>query len=162
MFCPGVRRSVRNRGVEEAEQSLGGSVMSKEQNLKAVALGAEIFPAHDFDRFDEFFAEDIVDHDPADGQAAGLEGIKQYWRGLVGSFPDLELAPDVVVADDDYIALALRVSGTQKGEFFGHAPTGRRFEVRAVQVGRMEDGRMIERWGATDVLGILTQLGLSP
>ena len=135
--------------------------MSKEQNLRAFALGAEIFPARDFDRFGEFFAEHIVDHDPADGQVAGLEGLKQYWRGLFESFPDLEQAPEAVVVDDDYIALALRVSGTHKGEFLGHAPTGRRFEVRGVQVGRMEDGLMVERWGATDILGIVTQLGLS-
>jgi predicted ester cyclase len=66
-----------------------------------------------------------------------------------------------VVVDDDHIALALRVSGTHKGEFLGHAPTGRRFEVRALQVGRLEDGLMVERWGATDIVGILTQLGLS-
>jgi hypothetical protein len=45
--------------------------MSKEQNLKAFALGAEIFPTRDFDRFGEFFAEHIVDHDPADGQPPG-------------------------------------------------------------------------------------------
>jgi predicted ester cyclase len=135
--------------------------MSKEQNLKALALGAEIIPAHNFDRFGEFFAEQIVDHDPADGQVAGLEGIKQYWRGFFESFPDLELAPVAVVVDDDHVALALRVSGTHKGEFLGHAPTGRRFEVRALQVGRLEDGLMVERWGATDILGILTQLGLS-
>jgi predicted ester cyclase len=157
---PAQRR--KPRGSKRPNALSEESLMSKEQNLKAVALGAEIFPSHDFDRFGEFFAEHIVDHDPADGQAAGLEGIKQYWRGLVESFPDLELAPEAMVVDDGYIALALRVSGTHKGEFFGRAPTGRRFEVRQVQVGRMEEGLMVERWGATDVLGILTQLGLSP
>jgi predicted ester cyclase len=135
--------------------------MSKEQNLKALALGAEIVPAHNVDRFGELFAEEIVDHDPAEGQVAGLEGIKQYWRGFFESFPDLELAPVAVAVDDDYIALALHVSGTHKGEFLGHAPTGRRFAVRALQVGRLEDGLMVERWGATDTLGILAQLGLS-
>jgi predicted ester cyclase len=135
--------------------------MSKEQNLKALALGGEIVAAHDFDRFDEFFAEHIVDHDAADGQGAGLEGIKNYWRGLFESFPDFELAPEVVLADDDHLTLVLRVSGTQRGEFLGHAPTGKRFEVRALQVGRFEDGLMVERWGCTDFFGILTQLGLS-
>jgi len=135
--------------------------MSKEQNLKALALGSEIVAARDFDRFGDFFAEHIVDHDPANGQVAGLEGIKHYWRGLIESFPDFELAPEVVLAEEDHITLVLRVSGTQRGEFLGHAPTGRRFEVRALQVARFEDGLMVERWGCTDILGILTQLGLS-
>ena len=67
--------------------------MSKEQNLKALALGGELVATHDFDRFGEFFAEHIVDHDPADGQAAGLEGTKHYWRGLLESFPDSHSRP---------------------------------------------------------------------
>ena len=46
--------------------------MSKEQNLKALALGGELVATHDFDRFGEFFAEHIVDHDPADDPAAEL------------------------------------------------------------------------------------------
>jgi predicted ester cyclase len=137
------------------------NVMSKEQNLKALALGGELVATHDFDRFGEFFAEHIVDHDPADGQAAGLEGTKHYWRGLLESFPDFALAPDVVLADDDHLTLVLRVSGTHLGEYMGHAPTGKRFDVRALQVARFEDGLMVERWGCTDILGILTQLGLS-
>jgi predicted ester cyclase len=161
--CPlRARSAARHARVEETGTlSLGGNLMSKEQNLKALALGGEIVAAHDFDRFGEFFAEHIVDHDPADGQAAGLEGVKQYWRGLFESFPDFALAPDVVLADDDYLTLALRVSGTHNGEYMGHAPTGRRFDVRALQVARFEDGLMVERWGCTDILGILSQLGLS-
>jgi predicted ester cyclase len=136
--------------------------MSKERNLKALALGGELVATHDFDRFGEFFAEHIVDHDPGDGQGEGLEGTKQYWRSLLESFPDFALAPEVVLADDDdNLTLVLRVSGTHQGEFMGHAPTGRRFDVRALQVARFEDGLMVERWGCTDILGILTQLGLS-
>jgi predicted ester cyclase len=137
------------------------NVMSKEQNLKALALGGELVATHDFDRFGEFFAEHIVDHDPADDQAAGLEGTKHYWRGLLESFPDFALAPDVVLADDDHLTLVLRVSGTHLGEYMGHAATGKRFDVRALQVARFEGGLMVERWGCTDILGILTQLGLS-
>jgi hypothetical protein len=66
---PAQRR--KPRGSKRPNALSEESLMSKEQNLKAVALGAEIFPSHDFDRFGEFFAEHIVDHDAADGQAAG-------------------------------------------------------------------------------------------
>ncbi len=30
-----------------------------------------------------------------------------------------------------------------------------------MQVGRFENGRIVERWGCTDILGILQQLGLA-
>lgn len=134
--------------------------MSKAENLAAQSIGGEIAVSHDYERFDEVMAQGVLDHDAAEGQAPGVEGIKQYWRHLGESFPDFKLDVDVLLADDEYVTLAYRLSGTHKGYFMGHAPTGKRFEVRSLQVGRFENGLIVERWGATDILGILTQLGL--
>jgi predicted ester cyclase len=135
--------------------------MSRDVNIAAQMIGGEIVVSHDVQRFDDVMAVDVVDHDPADGQAPGVEGVKDYWRALFESFPDLQLDADVFLADEEYITLAYRISGTHLGKYLGHLPTGKRFEVRSLQVGRFADGRMVERWGSTDVLGILTQLGLN-
>jgi predicted ester cyclase len=133
--------------------------MSREQNIAAQMIGGEIGTSHDFDRFDQVMAQNLIDHDAADGQLPGVEGTKQYWRDLEESFPDFLIEPDVFEANDDYVTLAYRLSGTHLGDFMGHAATGKHFEVRSVQVGRFENGLMTDRWGSTDVLGILTQLG---
>jgi predicted ester cyclase len=53
------------------------------------------------------------------------------------------------------------LSGTHTGAFMGHPATGKRFTVRNVQVMRIVDGERVERWGSTDELGILQQLGLA-
>lgn len=50
------------------------------------------------------------------------------------------------------------LTGTHQGEFEGVAATGRRVEVRGLQLGRFEDGQIVERWGATDMAGLLSQL----
>jgi len=42
------------------------------------------------------------------------------------------------------------------------APTGKAIEVRGVQIGRFEDAKIVERWGSSDELGILEQLGVDP
>ncbi|MGN6686238.1 MAG: ester cyclase [Actinomycetales bacterium] len=42
----------------------------------------------------------------------------------------------------------------------GSTSTGKSFRVRGVQISRFEDGKLAERWGSSDQLGILTQLGL--
>jgi predicted ester cyclase len=136
--------------------------MSKELNVAHQMIGGEIGNTHEFERFGEVMAEHVIDHDAAEGQSPGLEGVKEYWRALEASFPDFKLDPDVFEANDDYVTLAYRLSGTHQGEYMGHAPTGRHFEVRSVQVGRFENGLMVERWGSTDIFGLLTQLGLLP
>lgn len=51
---------------------------------------------------------------------------------------------------------------THEGDFQGVAPTGRRIEVRGLQIGRFRDGRIVERWGSTDELAIMPQLNAAP
>jgi hypothetical protein len=40
--------------------------------------------------------------------------------------------------------------------------TMRKITARAVQIGRFENGRLAERWGSSDQLAILQQLGAEP
>jgi predicted ester cyclase len=45
---------------------------------------------------------------------------------------------------------------------FGFQPTGKSMKVWGVNFFRMEDGKVRERWGQFDVLGMVQQLGLAP
>jgi len=44
----------------------------------------------------------------------------------------------------------------------GLAPTGQEVSLRGINVFRVRDGRITERWGRLDDLGFLRQLGLAP
>ena len=107
------------------------------------------------------FSPDFVDHDPAAGQPAGGAGLAWYWEGFGKSFSDIERNLVDTVATAEHVITVMDLSGTHTGEFLGHAPTGKRFTVRNVQVLRIVDGKRVERWGSTDELGILQQLGLA-
>ena len=67
-----------------------------------------------------------------------------------------------MVADDEHVAIAYTLTGTHKGDFNGLAPTGKAIEIRGVQIGRFEDAKIVERWGSSDEMGILEQLGVDP
>ena len=71
------------------------------------------------------------------------------------AFPDLTVTVDRLVQTETDIAMA----GTHHGEFAGIAPTGRHITARGMQIGRFEDGKIVERWGSSDELGILLKLG---
>lgn len=111
-------------------------------------------------RSEDLFSPDFVDRDPADGQPAGGAGLGWYWEQFGRSFSDVDQKIVDTVATPEHVVFAVEVSGTHTGDFMGHPATGRRFTVRGVQIARFEDGRMVERWGSTDQLGILQQLGL--
>lgn len=134
--------------------------MSREQNVQAQSRLGEILAAKEVDRLHEVFHENVIDHDPAPGQEPGVAGIKQFWSGFLAAFPDLSIDLESLVADDDTVVVTLTVTGTHSGPLMGIEPTGKRMSVRGIQVGRFEDGMLVERWGSTDQLGMLQQLGL--
>ncbi len=107
------------------------------------------------------FASDVKDHDPAPDQAPGPEGFVEFLRKFRGAFPDLAVAVDHMVADEENVAMAYTITGTHKGVFQGIAPTGKKIHARGVQIARFERGKIVERWGSSDELGILKQLGVA-
>ncbi len=105
---------------------------------------------------------DVKDHDPAPDQGDGPEGFMDFFKKFRAAFPDLEVAVDHMAADDENGAMAYTITGTHKGEFHGVAPTGKKIEARGMQIARFEDGRIAERWGSSNELGIFKQLGVDP
>lgn len=135
--------------------------MSRGTNIVAQEHLAQNVNAGNIDAAVESFAPDAVDHDPAPGQPAGREGFKAFFTELTAAFPDAHIEPAHLVADDDNVAVAYTLTGTHEGEFQGIAATGRKIEVRGLQIGRFENGQIVERWGSSDELGILQQLGVT-
>jgi predicted ester cyclase len=105
---------------------------------------------------DDRYDADFTDHDPA-----GPRGPAWFWEQFGKSFSDIERELIETIATPTRLITIMNLSGTHTGEFLGHAPTGKRFTVRNVQVLGFRDGKASDRWGSTDELGILQQLGLA-
>jgi steroid delta-isomerase-like uncharacterized protein len=135
--------------------------MSKEVNLATLAKFAEAVNTGKFDLFNEVVSIENIDHDPAHGQVPGPEGYRAFFSKLRSAFPDLSVTLETMVADDESIAIAYTLTGTQSGSFMGIAPTGRKVKIRGMQISKFKDGKMVERWGSSDELGMLQQLGVA-
>lgn len=133
--------------------------MTNDENIAAQEYLAGKINEGDVDAAVEAFAEEAVDRDPAPGQSSGREGFREFWTTLTTAFPDAHIEPRHEVADEDHVVVAYTLTGTHQGEFHGIAPTNKRIEVNGIQIGRFEAGKIVERWGSSDELGILRQLG---
>jgi len=137
--------------------------MSAEDNKAAVQhMAEEAFNKGNLEVLDELVAQDVVDHDPAPGQPPGREGMKQFVSELRTAFPDLQLAMENIVAEGEYVAFNYTINGTHQGEFMGVEATGNQVSVKAMEMVRIAGGQMVDRWGNTDQLGLLEQLGALP
>jgi predicted ester cyclase len=128
--------------------------MSKEINLATLGRIAEAVNTGNFDLFKEAVSIECIDHDPAVGQVAGPEGYRLFFTRLRNAFQDLSVALETLVADEESIAFAYTISGTQTGPLMGFAPTGEKIKIRGLQISKFKDGKMVERWGSSDELGI--------
>ncbi|MFF4117016.1 ester cyclase [Streptomyces sp. NPDC001714] len=135
--------------------------MAQQTNIAAQTAFGEAVVAGDLDALDEIVAADSIDHDPAPGQTSGPEGYKTMFGELRTAFPDLALQVEHLVATDDELAFAYVISGTHLGPLMGRPATGKQVSYRGMQISRFDgDGRLVERWGSSDELGMLRQLGL--
>lgn len=130
--------------------------------IAATKRFGEIVNTGDLDAFSEVVAESCVDNDPAPGQGNGPDGFKTFFAGMRKAFPDMKVEPQTMVSEGDKVAFAYTLTGTHQGDFLGIAATGKPIEIRGMQIGRFENGKMVERWGSSDELGILKQIGAAP
>jgi steroid delta-isomerase-like uncharacterized protein len=147
-------RAVHTRSAAPAAEESNRDVLERAVELINAGKVAEGVTA--------LFAEDAVDHDPAPGQGPGRAGFLDFFGTLTAAFPDLRLTPRHLTSDDEHVSMAFTVSGTHRGAFNGVPPSGRSFKVSGVEIFRFADGRVVERWGLTDDMSLLGQLGLLP
>jgi len=135
--------------------------VSKESNIASQQAFGEAVNSGNLDALDRLVTPDSFDRDPAPGQGVGPAGYKVMFGEMRTAFPDLKIEVEHLTATEDDVAFAYTVSGTHRGEFQGHAATGGVFSLRGVQISRFVDDKLAERWGSSDQLGMLSQLGLA-
>lgn len=133
--------------------------MSKEENKKAQERFGDAINSGNLEQLRELVAQDVVEHDPAPNQGPGPQGYIDFFSMMRNAFPDMQVKVEHLVADEDNVAFAYTLTGTHKGDFMGVDGTNKPIKVRGMQISRFRNGKMVERWGSSDELGILRQIG---
>jgi steroid delta-isomerase-like uncharacterized protein len=123
-----------------------------EENKTIARRVYEIISTGDFDRAGEIVDPDAPDNEllPGDPPARLIETFRDTFTEARESFPDLSVAVEDIMAEGDRVAARVTMRGTHRGEFQGLAPTGKRVEVKAIDMFRICDGRIVEHWGHSD------------
>lgn len=136
--------------------------MSVEENKKSQEKFGEAINTGNLENLRSLVSEDVKEHDPAPNQGPGAQGYIDFFSMMRNAFPDMKVDVETMVANEDKVSFAYTLTGTHKGEFMGVSPTGKKINARGMQISRFKDGKMVERWGSSDELGILKQIGIKP
>ena len=138
----------------------------QDRNTEVVRkLYQEVWNEGKLDRASEYVHEDFEDHPPTrfwDLNLRGPRALTDAVQQFHSAMPDFHDRFERIVAEGDRVVYLGEISGTLSGELFGFQPTGKSMKVWGMNFFRMQDGKVRERWGQFDVLGMASQLGLLP
>ena len=120
---------------------------------KAIARRVyEIISTGDFDRAAEIVDREAPDNElrPGDPPAKLIDTFKETFSEAREGFPDLTISIEDVMAEGNRVTARVTMRGTHRGEFQGIAPTGKGVEVRAIDMFRIREGKIVEHWGHAD------------
>jgi len=121
----------------------------------------EVWNHKAFELIPEVFGEGFVGHYDM-STVVGLEALQQYVPGNAAAFPDFQVTIHDVFAEGDLVAFRATATATHLGPFGPIPATGMPWEVQALVIRRIADGKIVELWELNDMLSLLMQIGLVP
>jgi len=118
--------------------------------------------SHDPASAGEVYADNFNGHDVSGIHAGTLEQLKQSAAALFSGFPDLEVKIEDLLVDGDKAVKRWSARGTHTGTYAGVPATGKVVDFTGTNIFHVLDGKIVEVWAESDVLGFLRQLGVIP
>lgn len=131
-----------------------------EQNKAIVTrFNREFIEDNNLQSFSELLAADCIDHSAPAGIPPGAEGVLYFFNGMVRpAFPDIKVEILDQVAEGDKVTTRKEFHATHKGSFMGIEPTGRNVVIKVIDILKVQDGKLTEHWGLTNLPEVLAQL----
>jgi steroid delta-isomerase-like uncharacterized protein len=93
-------------------------------------------------------------------QPPGIQGFADFLKMVATAFPDIQVEIEDLFGEGDRIAVRLSVAGTHTGVLMGSIPpTGKPARWTGIDILRIENGKIKDRWSERNLLSMLKQIG---
>lgn len=129
----------------------------EEQAKQLVRRYVEAFNRGDLDALRALLADDAeIQGVLGKGQ---FDRIEPIWRQLIEGY-GMQLQIQSLIAEGNVVAVRYIETGRFRAPAFGRKPTGRSYELVAMEWFEICDGKIQRRWGARDAASQARQLGI--
>lgn len=135
--------------------------MSHEENTTVVRGFFAALDDQDLETVGDLLASDYrlhFDGNPEMDRAAGIG----FFSAFLAAFPDIRHLVQDQLSEGDRVATRIVVRGTHQNEMMGIPATGNEIAISAINIVRVDEGKIAEHWVNSDALGMLVQLGVVP
>jgi predicted ester cyclase len=112
--------------------------------------------AHDTGPFTEIFTDAYIQH--SGRSPSGLQAQIANFQRIFENWPDFQSRFDDRIFGADKIVVRTTFSATHTRNVLGFAPTGKRVSWGAIDIWRVENGKLAEHWDIVDVAALQKQL----
>ena len=133
--------------------------MSTEENKTLFLHYQDALRSKNPDDLKAVLAPDFVGHDLPPGLPPGPEGLILFRMKVNEVFADQKMVVEDLMAVDDRVIARFTLTQTHQGEYMGIAATGKPVTLELIEIDRMANGKIAERWARLDFLSLLRQLG---
>jgi steroid delta-isomerase-like uncharacterized protein len=142
----------------DTSAAAGSDPRSDSGIIAVVRAFYEPFRTGDTTVYDEILADDWIDIPLAPGQEQGPAGMAAQIAAFRQVMPDYDVTHEDLLVAGDRVAVRNTVSGTHQGAFMGYEPTGRRIEMRTMDIHQLRDNQIVATWHLEDFAGLIAQL----
>lgn len=138
----------------------------QERNLQTYLKMTDIlFNGLQADRASEFYADEFISHgDDRGGIGARTyrpENLTNMWKHINKVEKNRKLTNNLIVCKGDLVIAEVTLGATYVGaDMEGNPPEGRRYQQSGIDIYRFKDDKVIERWGNSEGIAKIRQLGL--
>lgn len=131
-----------------------------DRNKQVVRAWVKGWNERGVDAVDDLFHVDFRDHQLASRNAGdgSLPALEKSLAAYASVLDDAQFEERDMIAEEDRVIVRWVLTGRHVGEFLGVPATGRTFAVDGVNIFRIKDERIVERWSFFDAQSMLAQL----
>lgn len=107
-------------------------------------------------------AHDVISYGFGSEPLTTRKELIDAYEEWYAAFPDLEIKFKKTVVCSEWVVTSQTLRGTQLSEYESAPPTGRVMTLDSLQMVRLAEGKIVERWNVIDRLDALEELGLWP
>lgn len=136
--------------------------MQEEKNKQVIRDFTRIFKnEHNVDGVGHLFDKNFIHHFRTP-LPSGFEGLRQVGIMMNGTFPDVVVTEEDLVASGDRVVERSSAVATHKGSMMGEKPTNKRVAWSEIHIYRLKGGKVCEHWAEIAMMELLQQIGVLP
>lgn len=147
------------RWAEDDLLGLRAQLSEDSANIALISTLNDVVNERRYDDMDELFAPGFVDRNPA-WNVEGLAPLKTLIADAHKALDFTSNHDQIYAADGGKVVIHITFSGHHVGPFFGRPPTGKAVSWTSVEIYRIVNRKIAERWVQADTAGLMRQVGV--